>query len=331
MPTGIIMRKRSIWRRLSELTLGIGICAGFFLTTINSEAGVSRPTIEIPDSLKDPALILADSTQITKDNKVSEVPEIPATFPGGIKALYKYLEKEVKYPRKAEENYVEGRVLVKFVINEEGCVTNPSVIQSVSPELDAEALRVVKSFPKWNSAWDDGKRVPYYYVLPIQFRIPRPIIEILDSLVEPKLVFANMTEITKDNNVSKVPEIPATFSGGMKGLNKYIGKEARYPRKAAKNKVDGLVLVKFVINEKGYVTKPSVIQGVSPELDAEALRLVKSLPRWNAAWDDGKRVPYDYVLPIQFRLPEGYVPEKNYWFNQIGEFLLFLLPFFRGA
>ncbi|MDE7345898.1 MAG: energy transducer TonB [Muribaculaceae bacterium] len=325
------MRKRSIWRRLSEQTLGMGICAIISLTAIISEAAILGPAIEIPDSFVEQEQVLADSTEIAKDNNVSKVPEIPATFPGGIKALYKYLNKEVKYPRKAKENNVEGRVLVKFVINEEGCVTKPSVIQSVSPELDAEALRVVKSFPKWNAAWDDGKRVPYYYVLPIQFRIPRPIIEIPDSLVEPELLFANLTEITKDNNVSKVPEIPATFSGGMKGLNKYIGKEARYPRKAAKNKVEGLVLVKFVINEKGYVTKPSVIQGVSPELDAEALRVVKSLPRWNAAWDDGKRVPYYYILPIQFRIPEGYVPEKNYWLNQIGGFLLFLLPFFRGA
>lgn len=171
MPTGIIIKKKSFGRRLLELTLVIGLCAGIFFTAVMSEAEVLGPTIEIPDSVVKPVLILADSTKLTKENKASKFPEIPANFPGGYKALLKYLSKEVRYPRKAAKNKIEGRVLVKFVINEKGYVTKPSILQGVSPELDTEALRLVKSLPRWNPAWDDGKRVPCYYALPINFQI----------------------------------------------------------------------------------------------------------------------------------------------------------------
>ncbi|MCF0207023.1 MAG: energy transducer TonB [Bacteroidales bacterium] len=98
---------------------------------------------------------------------VEEKPE----FPGGDAALLKYIAENTKYPPIAKENGVSGKVYVEFVIDKTGSVTKVSVKRGVDPALDAEAIRVVKSIPKWKPGKQRGKAVPVTYMLPINFKL----------------------------------------------------------------------------------------------------------------------------------------------------------------
>ena len=92
-------------------------------------------------------------------------------YPGGDVALMKYLADSFKYPPSAKAKGVYGRVFVKFVIDKTGAVTNVEIIRGVDPELDAEALRVVKAMPNWKPGYQSGKAVPVTYQVPINFKL----------------------------------------------------------------------------------------------------------------------------------------------------------------
>lgn len=98
-----------------------------------------------------------------------DVVETPPSFPGGMGELVKFLQENIKYPAAAVTGKVEGKVIVRFVVDKEGTVRDVEVARSVSPELDAEAVRVVKAMPKWSPGRQEGKAVNVRYVLPVTF------------------------------------------------------------------------------------------------------------------------------------------------------------------
>lgn len=90
-------------------------------------------------------------------------------FPGGVAAFQRYLAVNIRYPAKAFEEKKQGRVFVQFVIDREGAPIDVKIVRSVSSELDAEALRVVKNSPKWLPGKQSGVPVKVYYTIPINF------------------------------------------------------------------------------------------------------------------------------------------------------------------
>lgn len=102
------------------------------------------------------------------EEDVFQVVEDMPTFPGDIN---KWLGKNVKYPVIAQENNIQGRVTVQFVIEKDGSITDVKVLRSVDPSLDKEAVRVVKAMPKWKPGKQRGKPVRVSYTVPINFRL----------------------------------------------------------------------------------------------------------------------------------------------------------------
>jgi periplasmic protein TonB len=92
-------------------------------------------------------------------------------FPGGIDGLRHYLSKELKYPKNSTRAGIEGRVLVGFVVNKNGSISDIKIIESVFKELDEEAMRVVKKMPKWEPGMEDGEAIRVAFHLPIQFKL----------------------------------------------------------------------------------------------------------------------------------------------------------------
>ena len=104
-------------------------------------------------------------------NKVFDVVEQMPSFPGGNDALMKFLQENVKYPVVAQENGVQGRVVVSFVVEKDGSITDVKVVRSVDPSLDKEAARVVKSMPRWIPGKQNGAAVRVKYNVPVSFRL----------------------------------------------------------------------------------------------------------------------------------------------------------------
>ncbi|MCM1490875.1 MAG: energy transducer TonB [Muribaculum sp.] len=101
--------------------------------------------------------------------------------------------------------------------------------------------------------------------------------------------------------VDKVPEYP----GGMEEMLKYLAYNTRYPEEAMMKNIQGRVIVKFIISKDGEVMEPSIVKGVDPSLDQEALRVVNSMPKWTPGSVQGKPVSCFFTLPVNFRLQEN--------------------------
>ena len=115
-----------------------------------------------------------DFTDMTTEEEEEDAPvffiveEMPE-FPGGEQALHKFLASNIEYPVIAQENGIQGRVYVKFVVNTDGSITDVEIARGVDPSLDKEALRVVRSMPKWKPGKQRGKAVRVSYTVPINF------------------------------------------------------------------------------------------------------------------------------------------------------------------
>lgn len=100
-----------------------------------------------------------------------QTPTEQAEFPGGAMAMMQYLADNVSYPPTAQENGIQGRVLVTFIVGTDGTITEPEIIKSLEASLDREAIRVVRNMPKWKPAKLNGKPVSTSYTIPIVFKL----------------------------------------------------------------------------------------------------------------------------------------------------------------
>ncbi|MBQ3575907.1 MAG: energy transducer TonB [Coprobacter sp.] len=106
-----------------------------------------------------------------EDNQVLEVVEQMPQFPGGQKALLQYISDNIKYPSIAQENGIQGRVVVRFVVKRDGSVGEVQVLRGVDATLDKEAVRVVKSIPNFIPGKQNGHAVNVWFTLPVQFKL----------------------------------------------------------------------------------------------------------------------------------------------------------------
>lgn len=130
-----------------------------FLATFALTALAQGPPIPPPKS----------TAQIQEE--IWDIPTKEPEFPGGAKALQKFIADKIIYPQMAIDNGDQGVVYVQMIIEPDGRITNAHILRGVSIDIDVEAMRVVKGMPKWIPAEVDGKRVRVRYNLPINFRL----------------------------------------------------------------------------------------------------------------------------------------------------------------
>jgi TonB family protein len=122
---------------------------------------------------KPAAKVVAEADTIVKDDAkgVFDVVEQMPQFPGGAPELMRYLSMNIKYPEEAHQAGVMGRVIVTFVVEKDGSISEPTVIRPIHSSLDAEALRVVSAMPKWEPGMQNGEPVRVKYTVPITFSL----------------------------------------------------------------------------------------------------------------------------------------------------------------
>lgn len=117
------------------------------------------------------SLTVALAQNAGNKDKVYETVEVMPNFIGGQQALFSYIASHVKYPAQAEKQKIEGRTLVSFVVKKDGEVSDVKVGKSSYPLLDQEAVRVVRSMPKWEPGRIGNKKVNVRYYIPIEFKL----------------------------------------------------------------------------------------------------------------------------------------------------------------
>jgi TonB family protein len=269
---------------------------------INAEPNTSGTTIvsrinSSPETEKEPYVV------------VEKMP----VFPGGDSELLKYLDQHTRYPESAIANNITGRVIVRFCVTETGSVAKTAVFKGIDPLLDAEAIRVVSSLPAFHPGYEEGVAVPVWYMVPVTFSLkmneasspPPPPTPIAESVSVQKDIIDSgeqYEQIADNNEPFFAAEQMPHFPGGDKELIRYITKNTDYPESAKINKIMGRVTIRFCVTETGNVDKVSVLKGVDPSLDAEAARVVASLPDFEPGRQGGREVPVWYLVPVTFTI-----------------------------
>lgn len=210
----------------------------------------------------------------------------PPQFPGGDAALINFLNENIKYPLKAAQDRVEGKVIVQFLVKKTGKIDNVKVLRSVRKDLDDEAVRVVKMMPDFIPAKQNGEVADMLYTVPISFKL-----------------FDEMEPLTVSEG-SDVPDDfqPPMFPGGERALMEFLKENVKYPPMAAKRKTQGKVVMTFVVDKTGKVGEIKVAKSVDIYLDTEAIRVCKLLPDFYPARQNGEPVSVWFTLPITFKL-----------------------------
>ena len=116
-------------------------------------------------------VIVKEPEPAPKEEEIFVAVEQQAEFPGGMAALMKWLSNNIRYPEAAQQNDVQGRVIVKFVVEKDGSVSQAQIMKGVDKDLDKEALRVVNKMPKWQAGKNNGVAVRSYFTLPVSFKL----------------------------------------------------------------------------------------------------------------------------------------------------------------
>ena len=145
------------------------------LEIMDNDSEVEESTIQASDDTQAAVEVKYTPVEVEEEDveeqQIFQVVEEMPEFPGGMSECMKFLSKNIKYPTISQENGVQGRVIVQFVVNRDGSIVDPVVVRGVDPYLDKEALRVIQMMPKWKPGKQRGKAVRVKYTVPVMFRL----------------------------------------------------------------------------------------------------------------------------------------------------------------
>jgi protein TonB len=229
----------------------------------------------------------------------------PAVPVGGVEGYAQYLADNQQYPTAALERGAVGTVEVTFVVEKTGVISNVAASKPVDPNLDAEAVRLIKGGPKWTPAQHKGQKVRQRVKIPIAFQIPlgaggpAPAVVPDDA---PSTAPAPAAFNPKPGATTVAPDQPARPVGGTEAFFEWIAKNQQYPAQARQRKVEGRVMVEFIVQKDGSLTDAKVVKPLGSGLDQEALRLIKAAPKWTPATYQGQPLKQKMLLPVVFQL-----------------------------
>ena len=310
---GNIVSKESVMELVSEEIEAISVISGETATKLWGSKGangvimITTKGADASESKAEKAIDNLSENALATDS-VLMIPEEMPSFPGGVMALMEFLQKNVKYPVEAQKKGVQGRVLVSFVVEKDGSLSDVKTAKSVDPLLDEEAVRVVKSMPKWEPGKQKGKAVRVKYNVPISFKLTGTKTDGqaapaagTGNAHETDILKAPLLETSEKGVFAQVEQMPH-FAGGDKALMEFLAQNVRYPKEAVDSGWQGRVVVSFIVEKDGSLSEIKTVKSVKPVLDEEAVRVVNAMPKWTPGKHNGNAVRVKYNIPVSFRL-----------------------------
>ena len=222
--------------------------------------------------------------------------------------LLEFIAANIQTPAEAKAQGAGGVVLVEFVVEKNGAIGEVRTLHDPGHGLGTEAVRVVSLMKeekkiKWTPAEDKGKRIPFRYVVPVSFNLERPV----EVSEEKAIKEVDMPE------VFEVAEVMPKYSGCVDDQNdtidctfrhvlEHIKTNIMYPDSAKAAGAEGPVVVEFVIDATGSITKPVVTKSLGYGCDEEAVRVISLMPAWQPGMQGGKPVAVKMVVPVMFQI-----------------------------
>lgn len=221
------------------------------------------------------------SQSATNDSEIIKCifPDEPA-FPGGNDAWMKFVNKNLARPKNIIN--INGRVILSFMVQPDGRLTDLKIVKSLQPEYDKEALRIVKLSSPWKPAIINGKKVESRYLLPVSF----------DSALK--------TDTTIYKFVDEAPQFP----GGDAAFIKYLGENIRVPKAALKENIQSRFIFKFIVEKDGSLSNPQIIKTLNKAMAKEVLRVINATPKWMPGKLNGRPVRVLYSIPVNIDYAE---------------------------
>jgi TonB family protein len=207
------------------------------------------------------------------------VEQMPS-FVGGVEVMSQFLAKNIKYPEKAKQENIEGRIVAQFLVTSTGKIEDIKILKEIGGGCGEEAIRAIKMMPNWLPGKQNGQNVNVRITIPLQF------------------------SLTDDENI--IDESIAQFPGGEFAMKNFVLQNLKYPKKAKKKKLEGVTAIQFEVDENGNISNPLLINKLGNGFDEEAIRLFSLLPKkWLPAKAQGKAIKSSFVLPIEFKLKKS--------------------------
>ncbi|MFD2514872.1 TonB family protein [Pontibacter locisalis] len=248
-------------------------------------------------------LVIAPAVCAQSSKPYTYVEQMPQ-FKGGEEEMIKFLAQNIRYPKDAQAEGIEGLVVISFVVDSDGSLDNLKVLKGLTKSLDAEALRVIKLMEgKWQPGKQNGKDVAVQYTMPIRY------------------------SLKNDKGTSSATDSQPQFKGGQEAMMQAINQNLKMPEEAKKENLNAKVLVRFTVEKDGSVsniklehTKLKKTVGPGSELDymdaatfnlqnkatlaklaeAAAAAVKETSGMWEPAKKNGQAVAAELVLPVQF-------------------------------
>lgn len=250
-------------------------------------------------------LVLAARAQVSDptsndENQVFTAVEQEPEYPGGPGDFYKFLEKNLRYPALARQNEIQGRVIVQMTVEKDGSLSDVRVVRGIGGGCDEEAVRLIKLSAPWKPGIQNGRPVRVQYMKPISFSLDDA--GSTDNSTTTDVVIDEPVNNDSSGKIFTAVEQVPQFPGGMEAFYKFLDANIHYPQDARDEKKEGRVIVQFVVEKDGTLTDIKIVRGVFPSIDAEALRIIKSSPKWKPGLQNGRMVRVQYSVPIRFSL-----------------------------
>ncbi len=214
-------------------------------------------------------------------------------FPGGEVALMKYINSHLQMPQTEEQ--IDARVILQFVVEADGSIGEVKVVRPVHPDYDAEAVHLIKSLPKFTPGRQNGEAVAVWYTIPVSFKASG----YRNDIYSESHINTPVVDTPRDTTIYHSVEVMPRFPGGEASLMKYINSHLQTPK--TQERLQGSVILQFVVHTDGSIGEVKVVRSVHPDYDAEAVRIVKSLPKFTPGRQNGQPVAVWYTLPVLFR------------------------------
>ena len=224
------------------------------------------------------------------------------------KKMMEFIYTNIKYPTEAKHKGIEGTAVVQLIIEKDGSVSSSVIIRDPGAGIGAESKRVVDLMPKWTVGKQRGKAVRVQLVLPVKY--------MLDGKKD-KSKEIEKTKNKVDQEVDQIPLFPGTSSKeeSVNTLLDFVFKNVKYPEEAMQNSIEGLALIKFIINTEGEIQKVRLTKSPGWGIDENVLKMMEKMKKIDAPWTpaimEKQNVNYEYLLPVKFKLQDHQIEKAK--------------------
>jgi TonB family protein len=286
----MLQKNKSQWISLAKFGLSAPL---FILMLVLSSA-------TIDNKIEHNFLTNADTIPAT--NRLFVQTEKQPEFPGGFSAFGHFLASNIRYPLVDKNNKVQGRVLVQFVVERDGSITDIKAIRGPSETLNNEAIRVMKLSPSWEPGYQNNKPVRVAYTVPINFTLNN------SKPMAPPFKTATTSSSNDDDKTFIAVEKEPEFPGGVTAFGEFLGKNIKYPVEMRQKNIQGRVIITFIVEKDGSLSNIQAVKSPGYGSSEEAIRVMSLSPKWEPGYQNGKAVRVAYTVPINFSLNNEKLP-----------------------